>query len=185
MISATNPEADALSTPPPESDGPPGVGPAGPTPGVHLEPLGWCPVRQTLIVVGAAIVRDGHVLAAQRAEPRALRGRWEFPGGKTEPGETPAQALVRECREELGVTVRALGQVGDDVPLPELAQRISRPAVLRLLRAELVSGGPRALEHLAVRWVATDELRELDWLPADIPFLGPLGSLLEAHGSPA
>jgi 8-oxo-dGTP diphosphatase len=125
------------------------------------------------------------ILAAQRAEPRAVRGRWEFPGGKAEPGETPARALVRECREELGVTVRALGQVGDDVPLPELAKRIARPAVLRLLRAELVSGDPRALEHLAIRWVATDELRDLDWLPADIPFLGPLGSLLEAHGSPA
>ena len=81
--------------------------------------------------------------------------------------------------------VRALGRVGDDVPLPELAARLSRPAVLRLLRAELLDGRPRPLEHLAVRWVSTGELRELDWLPADVPFLGALAPLLEAHGSPA
>lgn len=142
-------------------------------------------MRQTLIVVGAAIIRDGHVLAAQRAEPRALRGRWEFPGGKAEPGETPADALVRECREELGVTVRPLERIGDDVPLPELAERLSRPAVLRLLRAELLTGPPRALEHLAVRWVAPDGLRELDWMPADVPFLEMLDPLLKAHESPA
>jgi 8-oxo-dGTP diphosphatase len=142
-------------------------------------------VRQTLIVVGAAIIRDGHVLAAQRAEPRALRGRWEFPGGKTEPGEDPADGLVRECREELGVTVRPLGQIGDDVPLPELSERLSRSAVLRLLRAELLEGRPRALEHLAVHWVARDQLRELDWMPADTPFLEMLDPLLEAHENPA
>ncbi|WP_017585222.1 (deoxy)nucleoside triphosphate pyrophosphohydrolase [Nocardiopsis ganjiahuensis] len=142
-------------------------------------------MRQTLIVVGAAIIRDGHVLAAQRAEPRAVRGRWEFPGGKTEPGETSADALVRECREELGVTVRPLEQIGDDVPLPEVAARLVRPVVLRLLRAELVSGRPRALEHLAVRWVTPDNLRELDWLPADVPFLGALEPLLRTHESPA
>ncbi|MGW5878495.1 (deoxy)nucleoside triphosphate pyrophosphohydrolase [Nocardiopsis terrae] len=142
-------------------------------------------MRQTLIVVGAAIIRDGHVLAAQRAEPRALRGRWEFPGGKTEPGESPAEALVRECREELGVTVRPLERVGDDVPLPELAERHSRPAVLRLLRAGLRAGEPRALEHLAVRWVASGGLYGLDWMPADVPFLGALTPLLRAQESPA
>ncbi len=142
-------------------------------------------MRQTLIVVGAAIIRDGHVLAAQRAEPRALCGRWEFPGGKTEPGETPADALVRECREELGVTVRAHDQIGDDVPLPEISERLARPVLLRLLEAELVSGRPRALEHLAVRWVGPDHLRGLDWLPADVPFLGALEPLLRTQGSPA
>ena len=142
-------------------------------------------MRETLIVVGAALLRDGQVLAAQRAEPRALRGRWEFPGGKTEPGESPTDALVRECREELGVTVRALERIGDDVPLPELAEQRSRPAVLRLLRAELLAGEPRPLEHLALRWVAPEDLGELDWMPADIPFLRPLAAVLGAHSSTA
>ena len=142
-------------------------------------------MRQTLIVVGAAIIRHGHVLAAQRAQPRALRGRWEFPGGKTEPGETPADALVRECREELGVTVRALEQIGDDVPLPEIAARRSRPVVLRLLRAELLEGEPRPLEHLELRWTAPAGLGELHWMPADVPFLRPLTALLGERTSTA
>ncbi|GAB3688678.1 (deoxy)nucleoside triphosphate pyrophosphohydrolase [Nocardiopsis oceani] len=142
-------------------------------------------MRQTLIVVGAAIIRDGCVLAAQRAQPQAQRGRWEFPGGKAEPGEAPAEALVRECREELGVTVRALEPIGDDVPLPEVAARRSRPVVLRLLGAELLEGEPRPLEHLALRWVDSGGLGELDWMPADVPFLGPLTTLLGAHTSTA
>ncbi|WP_017603548.1 (deoxy)nucleoside triphosphate pyrophosphohydrolase [Nocardiopsis alkaliphila] len=140
-------------------------------------------MRDELIVVGAAIVRDGRVLAAQRAEPAALRGLWEFPGGKIDPGESPAQALVRECREELGITIRAGAPVGDDVPLAPFTGGTSvRPAVLRLLRAELLAGEPRPLEHLALAWVDPDGLQSLDWLPADRPFLGPLVPLLEATG---
>ncbi|WP_026129708.1 (deoxy)nucleoside triphosphate pyrophosphohydrolase [Nocardiopsis prasina] len=142
-------------------------------------------MRETLIVVGTAIIRDGHVLAAQRAEPERLRGLWEFPGGKTEPGETPAQALVRECQEELGVTVRAGEQIGADVPFPAPSDGHTRPAVLRLLGAELLTGEPRALEHREVRWVPAEGLRDLDWMPADIPFLAELTPLLQTHESPS
>ena len=138
-------------------------------------------MRNELIVVGAAVIRDGHVLAAQRAAPAATRGRWEFPGGKTEPGETPAEAVVRECREELDVTIRAGDQIGSDVPLQAISERLGRPTALRLLRAELLVGEPRPLEHLALKWVDPSRLRELDWLPADLPFLEPLGRILEAE----
>ena len=136
--------------------------------------------QQTLIVVGAAVIRDGRVLAAQRAEPEALRGRWEFPGGKVDPGETAAQALVRECREELGVVVRPLHQLGVDVPFPAPGRAHTRPAVLRLWRTELLSGEPMPLEHLSLRWLAATDLRTLDWLPADVPLLGTVEPLLTA-----
>ena len=142
-------------------------------------------MRNELIVVGAAVIRDGRVLAAQRAAPAATRGRWEFPGGKTEPGETPAEAVVRECGEELDVIIRAGDPIGPDVPLPAISERLGRPTVLRLLRAELLVGEPRPLEHLALDWVDPTRLRELDWLPADRPFLGSLGRLLEADAQPA
>lgn len=142
-------------------------------------------MRNELIVVGAAVIRDGRVLAAQRAAPAATRGRWEFPGGKTEPGETPAEAVVRECREELDVIIGAGDPIGPDVPLPAISERLGRPTVLRLLRAELLAGEPRPLEHLALDWVDPTRLRELDWLPADRPFLESLGRLLKADAQPA
>lgn len=135
-------------------------------------------MQETLVVVGAAVLRNGRVLAAQRARPEALRGRWEFPGGKTDPGETPEAALVRECREELGAHVRPLERVGPDVPLPAAGPW----AVLRLWTAELVEGEPHPLEHLAPRWLSVGELRTVDWLTADLPFLEPLGAHL-AHRS--
>lgn len=133
-------------------------------------------MQETLVVVGAAVLRNGRVLAAQRARPGALRGLWEFPGGKTDPGETPEAALVRECHEELGAHVRLLERVGPDVPLPAVGPQ----TVLRLWTAELVEGDPRPLEHLALRWLAAGELCTIDWLPADLPFLEPVGAHL-AH----
>ncbi|MEV2274131.1 (deoxy)nucleoside triphosphate pyrophosphohydrolase [Nocardiopsis sp. NPDC049922] len=135
-------------------------------------------MRETLIVVGAAIIRDGRVLAAQRAEPAALRGRWEFPGGKVDDGESAVEALTRECREELGVTVRPLHPIGSDAPFPAPSAARARDAVLRLWRVELVEGEPEPLEHLSLRWLSAADLRAVDWLPADVPFLDPLAPLL-------
>jgi 8-oxo-dGTP diphosphatase len=70
------------------------------------------------MVVAAAVVRDGRVLAQQRAFPPEVAGRWELPGGRVEPGESVADALVRECRKELAIGVVPGEQLGPDVPLP-------------------------------------------------------------------
>jgi 8-oxo-dGTP diphosphatase len=70
-----------------------------------------------LIIVGAAIVADGRVLGCERAAPPEVAGRWEFPGGKVEPGESDVAALIRECEEELGVTIAVGDRNGSDVPL--------------------------------------------------------------------
>jgi len=67
-------------------------------------------------VVGAAIIRDGRVLAARRTSPAAAAGRWEFPGGKVEPGETREAALVREVAEELGCRVEVTRWLTEEVP---------------------------------------------------------------------
>ena len=113
------------------------------------------------VVVGAAIVRDGMMLAARRTEPEHLAGGWELTGGKVEPGETDEQALVREVREELGVTVALGRRVGGDWPLGRY--------VLRVWLATIVDDGePAPLEqHDAVRWVGLDEADAVDWLPGD------------------
>jgi 8-oxo-dGTP diphosphatase len=116
----------------------------------------------TNVVVGAAIIADGRLLAAQRAQPAELAGGWEFPGGKVDPGEADEDALVRECREELGVEVKLRERVGGDWPL-------TPSAVLRVWTAEVACGTPQPLEHLALRWLAADELYDVPWLDGDLP----------------
>ena len=118
-------------------------------------------------VVGAAILRDGRVLAARRTTPPEAAGRWEFPGGKVEPGETPDHALVREIREELGCVVAVTGW------LPGAAA-IGTTHELTVALAVLHAGAPAPVEHDEVRWLSVTELAEVDWLEPDRPFLGPL-----------
>jgi 8-oxo-dGTP diphosphatase len=117
-------------------------------------------------VVGAAIVRDGRVLAARRTSPPEAAGRWEFPGGKVEPGETPEAALVREIVEELGCTVEVVDWLPGDVAIGD------RHA-LTVARVRIVEGepAPREHEHDAIRWLGPDELGDVDWLEPDRPFL--------------
>jgi 8-oxo-dGTP diphosphatase len=125
------------------------------------------------VIVAAVIIVDGRVLAAERSAPPEVAGRWEFPGGKVEPGETDAQALARECLEELGVRVAVGGRVGPDVPLAH------GRAVLRVFAVELLNEDmPEALEHTSMRWLAADELDTVPWLPADKPIVAELRSLL-------
>jgi 8-oxo-dGTP diphosphatase len=125
------------------------------------------------VVVGAAVLRRGRVLAQQRAYPPEAAGLWEFPGGRVEPGESDADAVRRECREELGIEVRPLGAIGPDVAIAE-------DLVLRVYAAEAPTGTPRALEHQAVRWLTEQDVDSVEWLPADRVLLPALRGRLAA-----
>jgi 8-oxo-dGTP diphosphatase len=127
-----------------------------------------------LIIVGAAIVSDGRLLACERSEPPEVAGRWEFPGGKVEPGENDLDALVRECEEELGVVIAVRERIGEDVPLAH------GWAVLRVWLAEIVEGEPQPIEHAELRWLGPDELDSVSWLPADAPVVVEVGKFLRA-----
>jgi len=117
----------------------------------------------TVVVVGAAILDGDRLLAARRNEPPALAGGWELPGGKVEPGEDDRSALVRECREELGVEIALGERVGADWPMPG-------DHLLRVWTATVVSGEPRPLEdHSELRWLAPPEWYDVAWLVADLP----------------
>src|SRR6185503_13881823 len=130
-------------------------------------------VKSRKVIVAAAIITEGRVLACERSAPPEVAGRWEFPGGKVEPGETDEQALARECAEELGVRVEVGARVGPDVPLAH------GRAVLRVYAARLLDGDqPQALEHTAMRWLSADELDTVHWLPADKPIVAELPALL-------
>lgn len=126
------------------------------------------------IVVAAAIVLGDppRLLAAQRARPHALAGKWELPGGKVEHGETDREALARECHEELGVTVDVGERAAPDVPT------VDGTTVLRTYWATITDGDPRPLDHAALRWLCADELDDVDWLPADGPVIAAVRSRL-------
>ena len=121
-----------------------------------------------LRVVCALIERDGHVLMAQRPANKHLGGKWEFPGGKIEPGETPEAALHRELVEELGVTI--------DIARPLAAHTHTYPTVTIelipfVVRLTAGSPAPQTHEHAALRWVPSAELLSLDLPEADIPII--------------
>lgn len=123
------------------------------------------------LVVGVAIIDVGRVLAARRALPPELAGGWEFPGGKVGPDEDPADAAVREIAEELGCDIEVTGWLPGDVEI--------RPGLtLRVATAVVVRREPVPREHDIIRWLAPDQLDEVTWLPADVPFLEPLREVL-------
>jgi 8-oxo-dGTP diphosphatase len=127
-------------------------------------------------VVGAALLRTGadgvrRVLASRRTEPAHLAGFWEFPGGKVDPGETDAEALVRELREELEVVAAVEDRLGDDLLIGETA-------VLRVYLARLVEGEPALVDHDEHRWLTAGELDDVAWLPVDLPLVDHLRHLL-------
>lgn len=109
------------------------------------------------------------VLIAQRPPGKWQAGRWEFPGGKIEPAESPGDAVVRELREELGVTVRAARPLGE---FPHDYEDRSVRIALWLVSAW--DGVPEGLDGQALRWVALTQLAGCDLLEADRPMLEPL-----------
>ncbi len=150
-------------------------------------------------VVAAAVVDDldrpTRLLAARRTEPPALAGGWELPGGKVDPGETPDDALHREIREELGVTVRT----GAPLPAPTEDGRwpLGDRYRMSVWLAVVVEGDPQPIEwshgeagrspglskaHDALRWLTTEELYAVGWLPADLPIVRALEALMVGDG---
>ncbi len=114
-------------------------------------------------VVAAVIERDGRILVAQR-HSGLHAGKWEFPGGKVEPGESPEAALRREIDEEFGVEI----SVGDR--LVEVPFSVAGSSYLLVAyAARHRSGEYRPVDHHRIDWLAPDRLADLDLAPADVP----------------
>lgn len=123
----------------------------------------------TEVAAGLIVDDDGRVLACLRPAGKHLGGKWEFPGGKVEPGESPADALMRELEEELSIRV-AVGRAFTPVVWDYGQSRIR----LHPFECRIVSGNVVAHEHSEIRWCRRDELSGLDWAAADIPVLKEL-----------
>ena len=123
-----------------------------------------------MLEVVAALIRDGErFLACQRPAHKARGLLWEFVGGKVEPGETGAEALIRECREELDVTL-AVGEIAMDTvhEYPDLTVHLT------LFNAVIAEGEPQKLEHNDIRWITLAEAEDYPFCPADQVFLDHL-----------
>ena len=116
------------------------------------------------VVAAALIGPEGQVLMQQRKRGGALGGLWEFPGGKVEPGESPAAALVRELLEELGIAVAA-----PDLHYLDRASVPGNPHVIMLYTCRRWNGEPACLAGEALAWVAPHDLLALEMPPLDVP----------------
>ncbi len=121
-------------------------------------------------VVAALIWEGEKFMICQRPAHKARGLLWEFVGGKVEPGETRQEALIRECREELAVTV-AVGEVFLEVThtYPDLTVHLT------LFHASIARGVPQKLEHNDIRWITVEEIPQYDFCPADKEILERLG----------
>ena len=129
-------------------------------------------MKREVHVVAGAIIKDNKVFAAQRGNKGETKFKWEFPGGKIEPGETPEEALHRELIEELSINVK----------VHELITAIRDEYETQILyidtyRCELISGTPTLSEHINMAWSGKDELDKLTFSPADDPTLKKIKEL--------
>ena len=117
-------------------------------------------------VVAALIWEGGKFMICQRPAHKTRGLLWEFVGGKVEPGETMQQALIRECREELGVTL-SVGDIFFDV----IHQYPDMNIHLTLFNATIADGTPQMLEHNDIRYIAPSQIPQYDFCPADVDIL--------------
>jgi 8-oxo-dGTP diphosphatase len=118
------------------------------------------------VVAGLILDDAGRLLACRRPEGKHLAGKWEFPGGKLEPGEDPAAALVRELEEELAIHVEPGAAL-----TPVVWDYGRGPIRLHPIVCRIRSGQPHPHEHSEIRWCGRDALAALDWAEADVPIL--------------
>ena len=117
-------------------------------------------------VVAALIWDEDRFMACQRPAHKARGLLWEFVGGKVEPGETKEAALIRECQEELGVTVAV-----EDIFMEVTHEYPDLTVHLTLFNARIAEGVPRKLEHNDIRWMAVEEIDDFPFCPADVEIL--------------
>jgi 8-oxo-dGTP diphosphatase len=115
-------------------------------------------------VVAALVERGGRILMSRRRSDQSLPNRWEFPGGKVEPGESPQAALVREIEEELGCTV-GVGRIYDVV----FHAYEDFDLLMLVYRCEILAGTPSARQVAAVEWIERARIDALELPPADYP----------------
>ena len=125
-------------------------------------------------VVAALIWQGNKFMICQRPAHKARGLLWEFVGGKVEPGENKEQALIRECREELAVTL-SVGDAFMDV----IHEYLDLTVHLTLFNATIAEGEPRKLEHNDIQWITPSEIQNYEFCPADEEILAKICEVYE------
>ena len=127
-------------------------------------------------VVAGVMVREGKILIGQRKSTGRHPLKWEFPGGKVEPGEDPRAALTRELREELSVDA----QIGEELDSYEVGYGDGFQLMLRFFRVTGFQGEPRNLDFEQIAWENPGRLPEYDFLEGDVLFISRMGRWWQA-----
>lgn len=123
------------------------------------------------IVTAAAMIRNGKVLIAQREAGSHMEYRWEFPGGKLEPDETPEECIKREIKEELDMDIKVI-----DIYKVVKFEYEEKDILLLCYLCKILKGEGKSLECNDFKWVTRDELEGFDFVPADLPIVEKLRS---------
>ena len=127
---------------------------------------------KTVRVVAAVIKADNKIFATQRGYGE-IKGGWDFPGGKIEPGETPQEALKREILEELDTEI-SVGELIDTIEYDYPTFHLS----MDCFWCEIVKGDLVLKEHEAARWLDADTIDDVEWLPADIALIDKIKKVM-------
>ena len=128
---------------------------------------------KTIEVVAALLCRENEFLICRRPAHKARAGLYEFPGGKVEPGETPQQALQRECMEELGIAT----DIG--LPIADVCHSYPDLTIHLTLYKAIPAAQPKAIEHDDLRWIRADQLEQYSFCPADVAFHAAIRKMMK------
>lgn len=123
-------------------------------------------MKRQIEVVAAVIIKDNKIFCAQRPNKGEVGLKWEFPGGKIELGETKEEALIREIKEELNSEIKVLEYI-----TTVKHEYSTFFLTMHVFKCQLVSGNLEISEHVDAKWVTYDEIKSLDWAPADIEII--------------
>ena len=129
-------------------------------------------MNKIINVVAAVIIKNGKFLCTQRANTKYLAYKWEFPGGKVEPGEQLEDALIREIKEELGCSI----SIKKYLLTTEHHYDFGTVKINAFL-CQLIDNDPICLEHNKICWLDINELNNLDWAEADLPIVSYLQNI--------
>ena len=125
------------------------------------------------IEVVAAIIREGNSILATQRGYGDFEGLWEFPGGKMEPGETSTAALIREIQEELAVNIEV-----NDLLCTTAYTYPTFHLIMHCYWCRITDGTPQLLEHKSARWLTSENLNSVTWLPADVEVVNQIAKTL-------